>query len=95
VISPESCSSILWRSWDYKEQAAEALKLTATDMKGNGLIDDIIPEPLGGAHKDLKGMAKTLKEVISKALAELDKIEAEERISQRIDKFCAMGVVVE
>ena len=95
VISPESCSSILWRSWDYKEQAAEALKLTATDMKSNGLIDGIIPEPLGGAHKDLKGMAKTLKEVISKALAELDKIEAEDRISQRIDKFCAMGVVVE
>jgi acetyl-CoA carboxylase carboxyl transferase subunit alpha len=95
VISPESCSSILWRSWDYKEQAAEALKLTATDMKSNGLIDDIIPEPLGGAHKDIKGMAKTLKEVISKALSELDKIEAEERISQRIDKFCAMGVVVE
>ena len=95
VISPESCSSILWRSWDYKEQAAEALKLTATDMKSNGLVDDIIPEPLGGAHKDLKGMAKTLKEVIGKALAELDKIEAEERISQRIDKFCAMGVVVE
>jgi acetyl-CoA carboxylase carboxyl transferase subunit alpha len=95
VISPESCSSILWRSWDYKEQAAEALKLTATDMKSNGLIDGIIPEPLGGAHKDLKGMAKTLKELISKALAELDKIEAEDRISQRIDKFCAMGVVVE
>jgi acetyl-CoA carboxylase carboxyl transferase subunit alpha len=95
VISPESCSSILWRSWDYKEQAAEALKLTATDMKSNGLVDDIIPEPLGGAHKDLKGMAKTLKEVIGKALAELDKIEAEERIAQRIDKFCAMGVVVE
>jgi acetyl-CoA carboxylase carboxyl transferase subunit alpha len=64
-------------------------------MKSNGLIDGIIPEPLGGAHNDLKGMAKTLKEVISKALAELDKIEAEERISQRIDKFCAMGVVVE
>ena len=64
-------------------------------MKSNGLVDDIIPEPLGGAHKDLKGMAKTLKEVISKALAELDKLEAEERISQRIDKFCAMGVVVE
>ncbi len=95
VISPESCSSILWRSWDYKEQAAEALKLTATDMKSNGLVDDIIPEPLGGAHKDLKGMAKTLKEVIGKALAELDKIEVEDRISKRIDKFCAMGVVVE
>ena len=83
VISPESCSSILWRSWDYKEQAAEALKLTATDMKSNGLVDDIIPEPLGGAHKDLKGMAKTLKQVISKALKELDKIEAEQRISKR------------
>ena len=95
VISPESCSSILWRSWDYKEQAAEALKLTATDMKSNGLVDDIIPEPLGGAHKDLKGMAKTLKQVISQALKELDAIEADQRISQRIDKFCAMGVVVE
>ena len=95
VISPESCSSILWRSWDYKEQAAEALKLTATDMKSNGSVDDIIPEPLGGAHKDLKGMAKTLKQVISQALKELDAIEADQRISQRIDKFCAMGVVVE
>lgn len=95
VISPESCSSILWRSWDYKEQAAEALKLTATDMNSNGLVDGIIPEPLGGAHKDLKGMAKTLKQVINQALKELDAIEAEERISQRIDKFCAMGVVVE
>jgi len=59
------------------------------------LVDGIIPEPLGGAHKDLKGMAKTLKQVINQALKELDAIEAEERISQRIDKFCAMGVVVE
>jgi acetyl-CoA carboxylase carboxyl transferase subunit alpha len=95
VISPESCSSILWRSWDYKEQAAEALKLTATDMKTNGLIDGILPEPLGGAHKDLKGMAKTIKQAISQALKELDAYAPEERIDQRIDKFCAMGVVVE
>ena len=95
VISPESCSSILWRSWDYKEQAAEALKLTAKDMKGNGLIDDIIPEPLGGAHKDLKWMSKTIKETITSALKELDKIKPEKRIDQRIDKFCSMGVVVE
>ncbi|MDA1269499.1 MAG: acetyl-CoA carboxylase carboxyltransferase subunit alpha [Bacteroidetes bacterium] len=95
VISPESCSSILWRSWDYKEQAAEALKLTAKDMKSNGLVDDIIPEPLGGAHKDLTGMAKTLKQVIKKALKELDALDPEQRISKRIDKFCSMGVVVE
>lgn len=95
VISPESCSSILWRSWDYKEQAAEALKLTAKDMKGNGLIDDIIPEPLGGAHRDLKWMGKTIKEAILQSLKELDKQKPEKRIESRIDKFCAMGVVVE
>ncbi len=95
VISPESCSSILWRSWDYKEQAAEALKLTAMDMKGNGLIDDIIPEPLGGAHKDMKWMAATIKAAIQHALKELDKMKSEKRIEKRIDKFCSMGVVVE
>lgn len=95
VISPESCSSILWRSWDYKEQAAEALKLTATDMKSNGLIDGIIEEPLGGAHKDMKKMAMTIKQTILEALKELDKIKPEKRIDQRIDKFCSMGVFVE
>ena len=95
VISPESCSSILWRSWDYKEQAAEALKLTAKDMKQNGLIDEIIPEPLGGAHKDLKWMSKTIKDAILSSLKELDKIKPEKRIEQRIEKFCSMGVVVE
>ena len=95
VISPESCSSILWRSWDYKEQAAEALKLTAKDMKANGLVDDIIPEPLGGAHKDVKLMARTVKGVILKALKELDQHTPDERIEQRIEKFCSMGVVVE
>lgn len=95
VISPESCSSILWRSWDYKEQAAEALKLTAIDMKGNGLIDDIIPEPLGGAHRDLKTMSETIKSTIISSLKQLDKLKPEKRIDQRIDKFCSMGVVVE
>ncbi|SMD45552.1 acetyl-CoA carboxylase carboxyl transferase subunit alpha [Aquiflexum balticum DSM 16537] len=95
VISPESCSSILWRSWDYKEQAAEALKLTATDMKSNGLIDGIIEEPLGGAHKDMKKMSLTIKHTILEALKELDKIKPEKRIDQRIDKFCSMGVFVE
>lgn len=95
VISPESCSSILWRSWDYKEQAAEALKLTATDMKSNGLIDGIVSEPLGGAHKDIKGMSTQLKKVILDTLGELDKLKPEKRIDLRIEKFCAMGVVVE
>jgi acetyl-CoA carboxylase carboxyl transferase subunit alpha len=95
VISPESCSSILWRSWDYKEQAAEALKLTANDMKKNGLIDGIVEEPLGGAHRDLKQMAKTLKQVIIDQLKALDTLTPEQRINQRIDKFCSMGVVIE
>lgn len=95
VISPESCSSILWRSWDYKEQAAEALKLTATDMLKNKLIDGIISEPLGGAHKNMKVMANTLKSTIEEALKELDQLSPEVRIEQRIDKFCAMGVVNE
>jgi acetyl-CoA carboxylase carboxyl transferase subunit alpha len=95
VISPESCSSILWRSWDYKEQAAEALKLTATDMQGAGLVDGIVQEPLGGAHTDAPQMIATLKQTLLDTLKELEAIPAEERISQRIDKFSAMGVVVE
>ncbi len=95
VISPESCSSILWRSWDYKEQAAEALRLTATDMESLKLIDGIIKEPLGGAHTDLKFMVKELKSFIKDTLAELNKMKPEERISARIDKFCAMGMVKE
>ena len=92
VISPESCSSILWRSWDYKEQAAEALKLTATDMQQAGLVDGIIKEPLGGAHTDKDQMIATLKKTLLKTLKELNALSAEERISQRIDKFSAMGV---
>lgn len=95
VISPESCSSILWRSWDYKEQAAEALKLTAPDMLQNKLIDGIIAEPLGGAHRNMKVMAATIKSTINESLAELDKIKPEKRMKNRIDKFCSMGVVVE
>ena len=92
VISPESCSSILWRSWDYKEQAAEALKLTATDMQQAGLVDGIIKEPLGGAHTDKDQMITTLKKTLLKTLKELSALSAEERVSQRIDKFSAMGV---
>ena len=94
VISPESCSSILWRSWDYKEQAAEALKLTATDMQKAGLVDGIIKEPLGGAHTNPQKMIETLKKTLLKTLKELEAVPAEERIAQRIDKFSAMGVVV-
>src|SRR6267154_4391089 len=95
VISPESCSSILWRSWDYKEQAAEVLKLTAKDMLKNKLIDGIIKEPLGGAHTDVKTMAATVKKTILENYKELNKLSPEERMNQRIDKFCAMGVVKE
>ncbi|MEE1884090.1 acetyl-CoA carboxylase carboxyltransferase subunit alpha [Pedobacter flavus] len=95
VISPESCSSILWRSWDYKEKAAEVLKLTSEDMFKNKLIDGIIKEPLGGAHQNPELMAETLKEAISKDLNELTKVPTDKLVSTRIDKFCAMGVVVE
>lgn len=95
VISPESCSSILWRSWDFKEQAAEALKLTARDMQAARLVDGIVDEPLGGAHNDHNAMAHHLKEVILDALAHVSPLDAQERINQRIEKFCSMGVVVE
>ncbi len=92
VISPESCSSILWRSWDYKEQAAEALKLTANDMLKNKLIDGIIKEPLGGAHVDMKAAAAELKSTILKNIQDLKKLNVEKRIEQRIGKFETMGV---
>jgi acetyl-CoA carboxylase carboxyl transferase subunit alpha len=95
VISPESCSSILWRSWDYKEQAAEALKLTAQDMQKFKLIDDIIKEPLGGAHTDPVWMSRKIKKVIIESLKELNELSVEDRINQRIDKFSQMGVYVE
>ena len=95
VISPENCSTILWRSWDYKEQAAEAMKPTATDMLQAGLIDGIVAEPLGGAHTNPTQMIATLKQTLLDTLRELAAVPAEERIAQRIDKFSAMGVVVE
>jgi len=93
VISPESCSSILWRSWNFKEIAAEALKLTSHDMSKNGLIDGIIPEPLGGAHRNHEAIFATVKEEIKKHLAALSKLKPELRIEQRIEKFSSMGVV--
>ena len=95
VISPESCSSILWRSWDFKERAADCLKLTADDMLSNKLIDGIIKEPLGGAHHDPEEMAKTIQDRIIKDLDSLLKRDIDEVINERIEKFCAMGVVVE
>lgn len=94
VISPENCSTILWRSWEYKEQAAEALRPTAKDMKELKMIDGIIKEPLGGAHTDLVAASKELKKAIMKNFKELKEISPEERIAQRIEKFCSMGVVI-
>lgn len=91
VISPESCSSILWRSWDFKQQAAEALKLTSDHMMEFGLIDDIVKEPLGGAHSDPEGMAKNLKKHIKKELAEILDEKPETRIKKRIAKYGKMG----
>ncbi len=93
VISPESCSSILWRSWDYKEQAAKALKLTATDMLENKLIDGIIPEPLGGAHTDPDEACRIVKAELIKHLNKLVKTDPDKLVDRRIRKFCDMGVV--
>jgi len=91
VISPESCSSILWRSWDYKEQAAEALKLTADHMLDFKLIDEIIKEPLGGAHSDPEKMAKTLRAHIKKEIIELQKFSPTQLINNRLKKYSKMG----
>jgi len=91
VISPESCSSILWRSWEKKELAAEQLKLTADHMKSFGLVDDIIPEPAGGAHWDYVEAANILKQYLLKTLDELKPVSAGDRINQRIEKFGKMG----
>lgn len=92
VISPESCSSILWRTWENKEQAAKALKLTAEDMLGLKLIDGIIPEPLGGAHRDHQGAFDQVKKSILTHLPKLLKLSPEKRIKERIQKFESMGV---
>ena len=95
VISPESCSSILWRSWDFKEKAADCLKLTANDMYANKLIVGIIKEPLGGAHHNPEQMAKTIQTKIIDDLKLLLKQDIDQVIADRIEKFCSMGVVVE
>lgn len=95
VISPESCSSILWRSWDYKEQAADALSLTSDKMLANGLIDGIIPEPLGGAHNDPEAMSKTLKTELKRSIKELKELSSRKLINARIKKFSNMGEVLE
>ncbi len=95
VISPESCSSILWRSWNFKEKAAEALKLTAEDMMHNSLIDGVIKEPLGGAHRNPSLLFEQVKKEILHHISDLKKMNTEERITKRIEKFSAMGVVHE
>ena len=92
VISPESCSSILWRSWDFKEQAAEALKLTPNDMKKNNLIDKIIPEPLGGAHRDREKTFINVKNAILESFNSLKDKKVNTLIEERTNKFISMGV---
>ncbi|MEP2935028.1 MAG: acetyl-CoA carboxylase carboxyltransferase subunit alpha [Gilvibacter sp.] len=91
VISPESCSSILWRSWEFKEQAAEALKLTATDMKKLKLIDSIVKEPLGGAHSDRETIFKTVAKEIDKTYEGLKNLSPKELVTNRMDKYSQMG----
>ena len=95
VISPESCSSILWRSWDYKQQAAEALKLTSEDMFKNKLVDNIIKEPEGGAHYNPEEIFNRVRETINKDIKSLSKLDPQKRIEKRIEKFCSMGVINE
>jgi acetyl-CoA carboxylase carboxyl transferase subunit alpha len=92
VISPENCSSILWRSWEHKEKAAEALKLTATDGKKLQIVDDIIKEPLGGAHSDREATYKEVEKVILQAYEDLKDIEASELVMNRMEKYSTMGV---
>lgn len=91
VIAPESCSSILWRSWEYKEQAAEALKLTAPDLLEQGIVDRIVPEPQGGAHRNHELAAETLKKILLEELKALKKVKPEKLVQQRIEKFSKMG----
>jgi acetyl-CoA carboxylase carboxyl transferase subunit alpha len=91
VIAPESCSSILWKSWEYKEQAAEALRLTAPDLLEQKIIDRIIPEPLGGAHRNPQQAAMILKDALAEELKSLQKFKPDKLIEKRTEKFCAMG----
>ena len=92
VISPESCSSILWRSWEYKEQAADALKLTATDMKKMKLVDEIIKEPIGGAHNDRESVYISVRDAIQKSYEQLKDLSVKDLVNQRMDKYAQMGV---
>lgn len=92
VISPESCSSILWHSWEHKEQAAEALKLTAEDMKEQKLIDKIVKEPLGGAHSDRYSTFKIVEKEILKVYNELKEFPSDKLIEKRMDKYLKMGI---
>ncbi|MCB0376287.1 MAG: acetyl-CoA carboxylase carboxyl transferase subunit alpha, partial [Sinomicrobium sp.] len=92
VISPESCSSILWRSWEYKEKAAEALKLTAKDMKALNLVDEIIREPLGGAHFDRETTFKTVETIIAETYEALKKLSPKQLVKERMEKYANMGV---
>jgi acetyl-CoA carboxylase carboxyl transferase subunit alpha len=92
VIAPESCSSILWKTWEYKEQAASALQLTARDLLGMKIIDGVIEEPLGGAHRNYKKSAETVKSQILTSLKRLNKMKPAKLIDQRIEKYASMGV---
>jgi acetyl-CoA carboxylase carboxyl transferase subunit alpha len=95
VIAPESCSSILWRSWDYKEQAAEALRLGATDLIDVKVIDRIVPEPVGGAHRDPNVMFDTVTSVLDEELRALEKMPVDQLVKERREKFYQMGVWTE
>jgi acetyl-CoA carboxylase carboxyl transferase subunit alpha len=95
VISPESCSSILWKTWDFKEQAANALKLTAQDLLDLGIIDGIIPEPIGGAHRDYTAASTALKDQITDSMKRIGKLKPDELIDQRIEKYSKMGAWID
>ncbi|GGF80164.1 acetyl-CoA carboxylase carboxyl transferase subunit alpha [Wenyingzhuangia marina] len=95
VISPENCSTILWRSWEFKEKAAAALKLTSKDMSALNLVDGVIPEPLGGAHSDRETTFDTVRETIVRLFAELEAKEVDKMVNERIEKYANMGVYQE
>jgi acetyl-CoA carboxylase carboxyl transferase subunit alpha len=95
VISPESCSSILWKTWEYKEQAAAALKLTANDLIKLGVIDGVVPEPKGGAHRNHKEAADMLKKQLLESMGRLCKMDADHLVNQRVEKYGSMGVHIE
>ena len=93
VISPESCSSILWRSWDYKEEAARALRLTAPDLIEQGIVDEIVPEPLGGAHRDVGATVQSMRDSILAELRGLAEVPRDELVPRRREKFRKIGAI--